>query len=177
MDRCRDPMKDISSLDTEFLKYVKSLEEKLITAQQHATEAMLEDAKERIEIPSEARNTQQFIDYSNSIKLKNAEMKSGEIESSVYSDLLVGGDDPKWADVPVGAFLEWGTGPLGEESNLYEHGYDYTTISPWDRHTWLQLMQTGNWGITARPHLYPAFLHTHKILIENIREVVKESWM
>lgn len=170
-------MRDISELDSAFDSFIKELEKNLIEAQQHATEYMLEDAKDRIEIPSEARNTQQFVEYANSIKIKEAEKDGNEIRSSVFSDLLVGGDDPKWADVPVGAFLEWGTGPLGEESHIYDHGYDYTTIQPWDMHTWLQLLQTGNWGIVARPHLWPAFLHTHQILMNNIKEAVEETWM
>lgn len=168
-------MRDISEIDREFDKFVLSLKSKLVEAQQHATEFMLEDAKENIEIPEEARNTAQFVAYANSIKMKDAEVKDNEIKSSVYSDLLVGGTS-KWADVPVGAFLEWGTGPLGEESNLYEHGYPYTTLEPWDFHTWLQLAQTGNWGIVARPHMWPAFIRAHNILRQNVQEAVEESW-
>ena len=169
-------MKDISELSSSFGSFIKTLEDKLVKAQQHATEYMHDEAIDRIEIPEEARNTSQFVAYSQSIKTKKAEMNEGEITSSVYSDLLVGGDDPKWADVPVGAFLEWGTGPLGQESHIYEHGYDYTTISPWDYHTWLQLQQTGNWGIVARPHLYPALLHSETILENNIKEAIEEAW-
>lgn len=170
-------MKDIRELDKEFNKFLKTLENKAIDAQQHATEFMDEEAKSRLEIPEEARNTQQFVDYSNSLKIKKAQKDGNEIVSSVYSDLLVGGDDPKWQNVPVGAFLEWGTGPLGEGSNNYPHGYPYTTKEPWDQHTWLQLLQTGSWGITARPHLYPAFLRTRRILMENIKEAIEEAWM
>ena len=169
-------MKNISQLDKAFSSYVTRLKAKLEEAQLHATEYMLEEAKERIEIPPEARNTQQFVDYSNSIKMRKPETQGNTTSSSVYSNLLVGGNDPKWADVPVGAFLEWGTGPLGEESHIYEHGYDYTTIAPWDYHTWLQLQQTGNWGIIARPHMYPALLHTQNIFIDNVKEALEEAW-
>ena len=170
-------MKDISELDASFDGFVRKMKLKLVEAQQHATEYMEKDAKDRIEIPPEARNTNQFVMYENSLQTKNAQWERNEIHSSVFSELLVGGDDPKWKDVPVGAFLEWGTGPLGESSNLYEHGYDYTTIEPWDMHTWLQYMQTGSWGITARPHLYPALLHTYQIFEDNVKEAVEESWM
>lgn len=168
-------MKDISEIDKEFDKFVSSLKTKLVDAQQHATEYMLEDAKEHIEIPEEARNTAQFVAYANSIQMKDATEDGNEIKSSVFSDLLVGGTS-KWAEVPVGAFLEWGTGPLGEESHIYEHGYPYTTLEPWDFHTWLQLQQTGSWGITARPHLYPAFLRAHDIFRQNIKEAAEEAW-
>ena len=170
-------MKDISELTKCYDGFIRSLKKKLVEAQQHATEYMDEDARSRIEIPEEARNTSQFIAYSNSLKVKKAELDGNEIKSSVYSDLLVGGDDPKWADVPVGAFLEWGTGPLGEESHIYDHGYDYTTLQPWDMHTWLQWQQTGNWGIVARPHLWPALIHTQQILEDNIKEAIEEAWM
>ena len=170
-------MKDISELSKSFDKFIKDLSNNLVDAQQHATEYMREDALERIEIPEEARNTSQFIAYANSLEMKDAEWTGNEIESSVFSELLVGGDDPKWADVPVGAFLEWGTGPLGENSNLFEHGYPYTTNKPWDMHTWLQFLQEGSWGITARPHLFPAWLHAQKILEQNVEEAVEEAWM
>ena len=66
-------MKNISQLDKAFSDYVTRLKAKLEEAQLHATEYMLEEAKERIEIPSEARNTQQFVDYSNSIKMRKPE--------------------------------------------------------------------------------------------------------
>ena len=169
-------MKDISEIVKSYDAYINRLKKKLVDAQEHATEYMDEDARSRIEIPPEARNTSQFVAYANSLKIKKAQIDNNEIKSSVYSDLLVGGDDPKWGDVPVGAFLEWGTGPLGEESHIYEHGYDYTTIQPWDMHTWLQLQQTGNWGIVARPHLYPALLHARPILEANIKEAIEEAW-
>ena len=168
-------MKEIKELDKEFKRFVKDLTSNLIEAQKHATEYMLEEAKDRIEIPSEARNTGQFVAYANSIEASETKMEKNEIKSSVFSDLLVGGDS-KWADVHVGAFLEWGTGPLGEASNTYEHGYDYTTIAPWDYHTWLQNLQIGSWGIVARPHLYPAFVQTQDIFRLNVKEAVEEAW-
>ena len=169
-------MKDISQLDKSFSDFISRLRMNIVEAQEHATDFMLDEAKDRIEIPEEARNTYQFIEYSNSLKTKKAQIEKDAVVSSVYSDLLVGGDDPKWADVPVGAFLEWGTGPLGENTNSYDHGYDYTTLAPWDRHTWLQQLQTGTWGIMARPHLYPALIFSEKILEENIKEAIKEAW-
>jgi len=170
-------MKDITELTKSFDKFVFNLTKGLVEAQEHATEYMKEDAVSRIEIPSEARNIGQFIAYSTSLKIKEAELDGNEIKSSVYSDLLVGGDDPKWQNVPVGAFLEWGTGPMGEETHVYDHGYDYTTGAPWDRHTWYQWLATGSWGITARPHLYPALLHSEEIMMSNVKEAIEEAWM
>ena len=169
-------MKDVSELGKSFDGFISRLKEKLVSAQDHATKDMLDDALQRIEIPLEARNIGQFLAYQESVKKKDAEFKDNAIESSVYSDLLVGGTS-KWADVPVGAFLEWGTGPLGEGSNDYPHGYDYTTEQPWDLHTYAQLMETGSWGITARPHLYPAFVASQALFENNVKEAVEEAWM
>lgn len=169
-------MKDISQLGKSFDAYIKKLDGKLLEAQNHATQDMFSDAKERIEIPLEARNISQFLAYEQSLKMKSAEKKGSETESSVYSDLLVGGDNPKWQNVPVGAFLEWGTGPLGENSNEFPHGYDYTTEAPWDLHTFAQYEQIGTWGITARPHLYPALIDTQSIFESNVKEAIEEAW-
>lgn len=168
-------MRDFRELNKALDEYISKLRKNLIVAQKESGQYMLEDAKDRIEIPQEARNTSQFIQYENSIQIKTEE-KDSEITTSVYSDLVIN-DGSKWDGVPVGAFLEWGTGPLGEESNDYEHGYDYTTNVPWDAHTALQWMETGNWGIQARPHLYPALMATKEIYKEKIEEAIKETWM
>ena len=169
-------MKDISELGKSFDTFISAMKKKLIEAQDHATSDMLDEALQRIEIPLEARNIGQFLAYQESIKKSDAELKGNEITSSVYSDLLVGGDS-KWANVPVGAFLEWGTGRFGESSNEYPHGYDYTTEKPWDLHTYAQFQQTGSWGITARPHLYPALIASEVLFENNVREAVEEAWM
>ena len=168
-------MKDISELGKSFDAFLNSMKKKLVEAQDHATDDMLDETLARVEIPLEARNIGQFLAYQDSIKKKKAELKNNQIESSVYSDLLVGGDS-KWAEVPVGAFLEWGTGRFGESSNEYPHGYDYTTEKPWDLHTEMQYRETGSWGITARPHMYPALKATEYLFEQNIKEAIEEAW-
>ena len=170
-------MRDISELPESFDQCIEKLKLKIKTAQDHSTDEMYMDAIERIEIPTEARNITQFIQYQNSLEKSETVFDEHEFKSKVYSDLLVGGDNPKWENVPVGAFLEWGTGPLGESTNNYPHGYDYTTDAPWDEHTAIQWGQLGTWGITARPHLYPALVAIKGIHIENIKEAIEESWM
>lgn len=169
-------MKDISELGKSFDAFLKSLDGKLIEAQNDATQYMFDNAKERIDIPLEARNISQFLAYEQSLKMKSAEKDGNETESSVYSELLVGGDNPKWQNVPVGAFLEWGTGPMGENSNEFPHGYDYTTEAPWDLHTLAQCEQIGTWGITARPHLFPALVETEFKFASKVKEAVEEAW-
>lgn len=116
-------------------------------------EEMLKEAKSRVDIPEEARNPNQFEQYRESLKTKT-EVENNVVTIKVYSDLVVS-DGSRWDGVPIGAFLEWGTGPMGESSNSYPHGYPYTTYQPWDYHTYRQFYKTGDWGITARPHLYP----------------------
>lgn len=169
-------MKDISQLSGCFSKFVKSMTAKLVDAQSHATDTMKQEAESRIEIPLEARSIEQFVAYSNSLKEKKSGWERNEMKSSVYSDLYVYWQK-KGIDVPVGAFLEWGTGPMGEDSNDFPHGYDYTTDAPWDLHSHVQMIETGTWGITARPHMYPALVSTQPIFITNVKEAVEEAWM
>lgn len=123
----------------------------------------------------EARNIQQFVEYENSLQRSDVKSEGDKHAVSIFSELVVQ-DGSKWDGVPIGAFLEWGTGPLGEDSNAYEHGYPYTTKAPWDEHTTIQWSQTGTWGIEARPHLYPALVAGKNTLIEDIKEKVKDTW-
>ena len=168
-------MRNISELDKAFDEYIIRLKKEVTRAQTYATENMYQETMERIEIPEEARNINQFIRYAQSIKVKEPKEDRNEIKSSVYSDLVVGGES-KWADVPIGAFLEWGTGPLGEDSNTYRHGYPYTTQAPWDEHTAIQWSEIGTWGIAARPHMYPSLISTKPIFISNIKEAIETAW-
>ena len=168
-------MRDISELDKAFNKYIIRLKKNISQSQQRSTETMYEDVKERIELPSEARNISQFVEYANSLSVSPVRQEESEFKSSVYSDLVIN-DGSKWDGVPIGAFLEWGTGPLGEESNTYPHGYPYTTMFPWDEHTAIQFEQINTWGITARPHMYPALISAKQYFTEDIKEAVEESW-
>lgn len=168
-------MKDISELSTSFDAFTKELKQRIIQAQQSATETMYEDVKERIELPVEARNISQFVAYENSLSVSPVREEQSVITSSVYSDLVVS-NGSKWDGVPIGAFLEWGTGPLGEDTNTFQHGYPYTTEAPWDLHTEVQFDKIGTWGIAARPHLYPALMAAKSYFTENIKEAVEESW-
>ena len=168
-------MRDISELGKCFDKYIFDLKQNIKDALDETTTKMYEDAKERIELPAEARNIQQFVEYENSLQRSEVKEVGDECSASVFSDLVVH-DGSKWDGVPIGAFLEWGTGPLGEGSNTFEHGYPYTTESPWDAHTSIQWEQTGTWGIEARPHLYPALIAGKNTLVETLKEKTKETW-
>lgn len=156
-------------------KFIENLKGKMTEACLSTAKEMLDDAKDRIVIPNEARNPAQFMAYKNSLKLSTVEVKGNEIKVSVYSDLVVS-DGSKWDGVPIGAFLEWGTGPMGESSNGYPHGYPYTTKAPWDKHSSMQEIMTGTWGITARPHLYPALMAIKPKFKANVNRKVIEAW-
>lgn len=150
-------------LDFDFLKVCNQIGEQ-----------MLKEAKDRVEIPSEARNPQQFVQYRDSLKYK-VENEDNKYTIKVYSDLVVN-DGSKWDGVPIGAFLEWGTGPMGDSSNNYPHGYPYTIDKPWDEHSTIQYIQTGAWGITARPHLYPTLQSFKSKAKDMIIKELKKQW-
>lgn len=150
-------------LDFDFLKVCNQIGEQ-----------MLKEAKERVEIPSEARNPQQFVQYRDSLKCK-VENEDNKYTIKVYSDLVVN-DGSKWDGVPIGAFLEWGTGPMGENSNNYPHGYQYTIDKPWDEHSTIQFVETGTWGITARPHLYPTLQSYKSKFKDMVIKELKTQW-
>lgn len=168
-------MKDISKLTESFDKFVADLKGSARNTLDVSGQWMFKDAKDRIELPYEARNIQQFVDYANS--LKKTEVMGDEDDSfvSVYSDLVVQ-DGSKWDGVPIGAFLEWGTGPLGDSTNSFEHGYPYTLDHPWDAHTAIQWAEMGTWGIAARPHLYPALIASGRYLYANMKDETEKTW-
>ncbi len=96
--------------------------------------------------------------YLDSIEVREPTLEGDVISSSVFTNLMV--DNEGWGHVPLASFIEWGTGPLGEGSNKYPHGYPYTTDEPWNWIAELQFLTTGTWGMEARPHFYPALQAT-----------------
>ena len=160
-------MRDISEMATVLTNKLDKKLEKLKQAQRDTAKVIWEDTVN--EAPMEEAN------YISSIQLSDTEVKGDVIKTSVYSDLLVGGDIPKWQNVPVAAFLEWGTGPLGETTNDYQHGYPYTTDEPWNFIAQMQFEQTGTWGMMARPHFYPALQKNIALYKDNLRKALKEK--
>ena len=160
-------MRDISEMATVLTNKLDQKLEKLKQAQRDTAKVIWEDTVN--EAPMEEAN------YISSIQLSDTEVKGDVIKTSVYSDLLVGGDIPKWQNVPVAAFLEWGTGPLGETTNDYQHGYPYTTDEPWNFIAQMQYEQTGTWGMMARPHFYPALQKNIALYKDNLRKALKEE--
>lgn len=149
-------------------KIIAILEAKL----EKAKEAQFETAKQMYkDTISNAPNIRE--DYVDSIKLGEQKEEDNIISTSVYSNLLVGGYIPKWQNVPLSAFAEWGTGPLGESTNKYEHGYPYTTEKPWNAEAMNQFLMTGTWGMAAKPHFYPALQKNIALYKDNLRKAMK----
>ena len=138
--------------------------EKVKEVQNEMTKKMWEDTIANAPVQTGA--------YISSIQVQEVIEQDGIYTSAVYSDLYP--DDPKWKSVPFAAFMEWGTGPLGESSNDYEHGYSYTTNAPWNWQTEIQYITTGTWGMRARPHFYPALQKTIPEFNKAIRKAMRK---
>ena len=160
-------MRDISEMAIVLTNKLEEKLEKLKQAQRDTAKVIWEDTVN--EAPLNVGG------YISSIQISDTEVKKDIIKTSVFSNLNVGGDIPKWQNVPVSAFLEWGTGPLGESSNDYPHGYPYTTDEPWNFIAQMQFEQTGTWGMMARPHFYPALQKNIALYKDNLRKALKEE--
>lgn len=159
-------MKPIDSLNKTIFKWSGVLESKLINVQQKTAKKIWED------IVSSAP-TRSGV-YISSIKVGNVEKSNGTIKTSIFSDLLVGGDNPKWAKVPLGALLEWGTGIKGATSNTYSHGYGYR-LTPWCYYDeYLHMFVTTD-GMIARPHFHPSLLKNKQFYLKEIRKAIKQK--
>ena len=140
-------MATIDSLCLKLHRWNKGLNDRIAKAQREVAEKIHSDVIDEAPLRSG--------DYLASIQLSDTKIRENTISTSVYSDLLVGGDNPKWSHVPLGCLLEWGTGIKGAMTNTYPHGYGYR-MTPWvyyDEylHQWVTTI-----GMIARPHFFPA---------------------
>ena len=159
-------MKDISKLSIELdFKLNKELIPKLINAQRNTAEKVWEDIVNSS--PMKSGN------YVSSIQISDTENKKGIIKTSIFSDLKIGGINQKWKDVLLANLINWGTGPLGEDTNTFPHGYSYTIDHPWNYETQIQYELTGTWGMEATPHFYDSLEKNVSTYKENIRKCFK----
>ena len=159
-------MRDISEMATVLTNKLDKKLEKLKQAQRDTAKAILEDTVN--EAPLNVGG------YVSSIQLSDTEEERDVIKTSVYSDLTVWWEKIG-KNIPLSAFLEWGTGPLGESSNDYPHGYPYTTDAPWNIESWMQMQETGTWGMMARPHFYPALQKNIALYKDNLRKALRDK--
>lgn len=159
-------MKTIDELSVVLSKWGKNIEEKLILAQQSTAKKIWEDVVESAPTRSGV--------YISSIKVGKTNVSNEIITTSIFSNLLVGGDNPKWSKVPLGALLEWGTGIKGASSNTYPHGYSYR-LTPWCYYDkYLNMFVTTD-GMIARPHFQPSLIKNKQFYIEEIRKALKQK--
>lgn len=114
-------------------------------------------------------------DYISSIKVEDTINNGGVIKTRITSDLMVDWERRKGGTItlPLAHFINWGTGPLGESTNIFPHGYPYTTDAPWNYATYLQNLLTGTWGRKANPHFYLSLQKNVGIYKENLKAVFK----
>ncbi len=159
-------MRKIAELSKTLWGWSKKLESKLIEAQKETAKAVYDD----VVLSAPARSGV----YKSSIKIGETEVDNTSIKTSIFTDLLVGGDNPKWANVPLGALLEWGTGIQGASTNTYPHGYGYR-LTPWTYYDkYLHMFVTTD-GMIARPHFLPSLMKNRISYLNNIRKAVKSK--
>ena len=87
-------MRDISEMATVLTNKLEQKLDKLKEAQRETAKQIWEDTVNNAPLSDGG--------YISSIQLSDTEFKSGVIKTSVFSDLLVGGDIPKWQNVQIG---------------------------------------------------------------------------
>lgn len=157
-------MRSIDQLSKSILDWGNLVEERLIKAQQETAQKICEDVKSMAPIRSGR--------YSSSIKVSETVFQDNKYRTMIYTDLLVGGDNPRWQNVPLGALLEWGTGIQGATTNTYPHGYGYR-LTPWCYYDEYLHQYVTTDGMIARPHFSPALFQNKNYYNKKIREAIK----
>ncbi len=158
-------MKHIRQLSVDLSNQLQNKQNRLISAQRNTAKMIWEDIINEAPLQSGR--------YIASIKISDTTITKEKISTSIYSDLLVGGNNPKWANIPLACLLEWGTGIKGAISNTYNHGYSYT-LEPWTYYdNYLHRFLTTD-GIIARPHFLPALYKNGTYYLEQIKEAMKK---
>lgn len=165
-------MYKLEDMNKWFDGWTQQMIDKLVSGQDKIAEQLEADVKQRAYVPAEAtRNPSQFTKYISSIKKSETTVNDNRITTTVASDLVVN-DGSKWDGVPIGAFLEWGTGELGYKTNQFQHGFPYTLTGPWDLATQEQWAATNTYGIPAVPHFHPATMNIRPKWEKMIEEVL-----
>ena len=157
---------EIGKLEKKFMFFSEKLQKHVIDRQKECAMDCLAYVKQAAPVRTGT--------YADSIQMSDTTVNNGVIETKVYSDLLVGGDNPKWANIPLGCLLEWGTGMKGASSNTYNHGHSYR-MTPWVYYD----EYLGQWvtttGIVARPHWFPASCRIKPIFRRKMRQAVADT--
>lgn len=158
-------MKHISKLSVDLFNELERKKKNLIEAQRKTAKKIWEDVVSDAPVRSG--------EYVSSIQISETEITKDKIATSIYSDLSVGGDNPKWAKVPLACLLEWGTGIKGAISNTFDHGYGYR-LTPWCYYDKYLHMWVTTEGMIARPHFLPALNKNKSYYMDQIEEAMKK---
>lgn len=158
-------MKHISQLSVDLSNALQNKKKDLIEAQRNTAKKIWEDVIEDAPVRSGT--------YISSIKISDTVVTENKISTSIYSDLKVGGDNPKWQNVPLACLLEWGTGIQGAITNTFNHGYPYT-LNPWTYYDKYLHMYVTTDGMVARPHFLPSLHKNESYYLEQIKEAMKK---
>lgn len=103
--------------------------------------------------------------YRDSILCGPTEVEGSKVSTEVYTSQTLGergSTNPRWVNVPLGALLEWGTGPEGASTGeAEEYGFSY-------RMDWH--------GMVARPHFKPNLYRIKPVYKKKLREAVGLAW-
>ena len=158
-------MKHIKELSVDLFKALQNKQKDLIEAQRNTAKKIWEDIIDDAPVRSG--------EYVSSIQISDTIVTKDKISTSIYSDLKVGGDNPKWANVPLACLLEWGTGIQGAITNAFNHGYKYR-LTPWTYYDEYLHMYVTTDGMVARPHFLPSINKNKEYYLEQIKEAMKK---
>ncbi len=158
-------MRSINQLSEYLFKWGKIVEENVVKAHQETAKKICEDVKSIAPVRSGR--------YVSSIKVGETTVKDGVYNTIIYTDLPVGGNNPRWMYVPLGALIEWGTGIKGATTNTYPHGYDYR-LTPWTYYDKYLHDYVETDGMIARPHFTPALFGNRKFYMDKLREAIRK---
>ena len=160
-------MRTIDEINKYLTAWTKKLkEEKLIKAQRNTAKKVWEDVVSSAPLRSGA--------YVSSIQIGETVVTKDLISTAIFTDLLVGGDNPRWSRVPLGALLEWGTGIEGFATNTYPHGYGYR-LTPWCYYDKYLHMYVTTTGMIARPHFLPSLQKNKQLYKDEIRKALRNK--
>lgn len=112
--------------------------------------------------------------YKDSIILEPTKIFKDRIVTSISSDLMVGGNSPKWKFYRLAVFIEHGTGPKGQSSYNGRHSPVYRQ-TPWAYYDdYLgQLIYT--YGLSATMHWQKGLDANTEFFKEQITVAIKEA--
>lgn len=185
-------MRDISELPIVLDNYFNKLTLKLKDAMDESCNELIDEIISRVQIPAEMflsdkhgeSNAMLYSMYCSGFE-KKVELDKYEIKGKVLNNVRVeiwrewGG-----VNIPFGFLIEFGTGPIGENSTdnqakitlerigNFPFGSRYANSYPWDKLSTNQKQSFGSWGSAAKPHWIPACNLIKWKLVEKVKKCI-----